>query len=101
MGTFFKINSGGVRRAGQGVRLGSADMPDTLCLSWDRSLLAYNFGAQHPMSPIRLDLTARLIDEFGLFKAPGVRVATPTVADDELLRLVHTQDYIDAVRRVS
>jgi acetoin utilization protein AcuC len=76
-------------------------MPDTLCLSWDRSLLAYNFGAQHPMSPIRLDLTARLIDEFGLFKAPGVRVATPTVADDALLRLVHTQDYIDAVRRVS
>jgi acetoin utilization protein AcuC len=76
-------------------------MADTLCLCWDRSMLAYDFGPQHPMSPIRLDLTARLIDEFGLFKAPGVRVAAPTVADDDLLRLVHTQDYIDAVRRAS
>jgi acetoin utilization protein AcuC len=76
-------------------------MADTLCLSWDRSLLAYNFGPEHPMSPIRLDLTSRLIDEFGLFEAPGVRVQAPKVADDDLLRLVHTQDYIDAVRRAS
>ena len=37
---------------------------------WDPSLTAYDFGPSHPMSPIRLDLTARLCQEFGLFDTP-------------------------------
>ena len=28
-------------------------------------MLAYNFGAHHPMNPVRLDLTARLAGAFG------------------------------------
>ena len=27
---------------------------------WDNGFTGYDFGAGHPMSPIRLDLTARL-----------------------------------------
>lgn len=57
----------------------------------------YDFGPQHPMSPIRLDLTMRLAESLGVLdhlEVVGVRPAT-----DEVLRLGHSQAYIDSVRR--
>ncbi len=70
-------------------------------LVWDETFLGYDFGPAHPMAPIRVDLTVRLAREFGLFELPHVKVADAPVAPDDLLRLVHGPDYIDAVRRVS
>lgn len=68
---------------------------------WHESLLAYDFGAHHPMRPDRLELTARLARDLGLFDLPAVTVAPPFVATDAQLARVHDQDYIDAVHRVS
>jgi acetoin utilization protein AcuC len=68
---------------------------------WDESMLAYNFGAQHPMNPVRLDLTARLAGEFGLFARPNVAVVPSKVATDQELETVHDAGYIAAVHRVS
>ncbi|MCZ2401782.1 acetoin utilization protein AcuC [Paenarthrobacter sp. Z7-10] len=65
---------------------------------WDRSLTAYDFGPTHPMSPARLELTARLASALGLFDRPQVRVLAPFVADDDQLASVHSRDYIAAVR---
>jgi acetoin utilization protein AcuC len=42
---------------------------------WDPSFARYDFGPSHPMSPVRLDLTARLAESLGLFDAAGVSVA--------------------------
>ncbi|WP_459645118.1 acetoin utilization protein AcuC [Kineococcus sp. NUM-3379] len=53
------------------------------------------------MSPVRLDLTARLCAELGLFGSPGVAVVTAPPASDELLGTVHDADFIAAVRRAS
>jgi acetoin utilization protein AcuC len=64
---------------------------------WDDSLTRYDFGPTHPMNPVRLDLTIRLARELGVLEQ--LDVIRPEVADDALLRLGHTQDYIDAVRR--
>jgi acetoin utilization protein AcuC len=75
--------------------------PKQLHLSWDEQLLGYDFGAGHPMNPVRLDLALRMCREFGLLDAPDVTVAEPRVADDALLRLVHEPDYIEAVRRAA
>lgn len=61
-------------------------------------MLAYNFGAHHPMSPLRLDLTARLIRAVGLFDLPQVRILVPEVADDVSLLTVHDARYVDAVK---
>jgi acetoin utilization protein AcuC len=72
-----------------------------LHVAWGADFLAYDFGPGHPMSPVRIDLTMRLAQELGLLSAPGVTVSAAGVADDAVLRLVHDQDYIDAVRRVS
>jgi acetoin utilization protein AcuC len=68
---------------------------------WDEALLGYEFSPAHPMAPVRLDLTHRLAEAFGLFERPGVRVLTPPVASDGLLATVHDPDYIRAVREVS
>jgi acetoin utilization protein AcuC len=72
-----------------------------LVFPWDPALLSYDFGPGHPMAPVRLDLTVRLARELGVLDRPNVELVTPQPATDELLELVHTPAYIDAVRRVS
>ncbi|MET4002219.1 acetoin utilization protein AcuC [Arthrobacter sp. UYCu511] len=52
------------------------------------------------MSPKRLDLTATLARELGIFDLPQVDVVEAYVASDDELAAVHTRDYIDAVHRV-
>lgn len=70
---------------------------------WGDELTGYDFGPQHPMNPVRLDLTARLCREFGVFDSPGVEVVPPSLpgGNDEFLSWVHRPDYIDAVRAAS
>ena len=76
-------------------------MGNSVVLAWDDALTRYDFGASHPLNPIRVDLTMRLVRELGLLDLPGVRVVRPEPADDALLGLVHDADYIEAVQRVS
>ena len=75
--------------------------PIPTCVIWDESMLAYNFGPGHPMSPDRLDLTARLARDLGLFDLPGLSVGAPFVASDSQLASVHSGEYVAAVRAVS
>ncbi|WP_373886539.1 acetoin utilization protein AcuC [Sinomonas sp. ASV322] len=70
-------------------------------VAWGEALLAYDFGASHPMHPGRLAMTARLCEELGLFALPRVVVVDPREASDDELAMVHTRDYIAEVRRVS
>jgi acetoin utilization protein AcuC len=65
---------------------------------WDEGYLAYDFG-DHPLNPVRLDLTIRLARELGVLDA--VTVVPPTPADVAQLLTVHDADYVDAVRRAS
>ena len=74
-------------------------MSDSTLVVWDDALLAYDFGPGHPMQPVRLELTAALASQLGLLSAPGVLVHVPEVADEATLQLVHTPEYVAAVRR--
>jgi acetoin utilization protein AcuC len=76
-------------------------MGASVSVVWDEALTAYDFGSQHPLAPLRVDLTFRLARAMGVLDAPGVTIVSPVEADDATLRLVHDQDYIDAVRRCS
>ena len=76
-------------------------MPTQARVIWDQSFTGYDFGADHPMNPLRLDLTARLCEELGLFSDAGVEVVNPPVPGDELLLTVHDADYVAAVRAAS
>ncbi|MYZ39626.1 MULTISPECIES: acetoin utilization protein AcuC [unclassified Streptomyces] len=68
-------------------------------LMWDDAVTGYDFGSSHPMDPVRLSLTMGLVRAYGLDRAVEVRAAP--AAGDSTLRLVHHQEYVDAVRRVS
>lgn len=68
---------------------------------WDPSFTGYNFGDQHPMNPVRLDLTARLCREFGLLDHEGAALINPDVPEDDVLLSVHTPEYVDAVKTAS
>ncbi|BEP16291.1 acetoin utilization protein AcuC [Acidothermaceae bacterium B102] len=74
-------------------------MSESVLVVWDESLLAYDFGPSHPMQPVRLELTMALCHHLGLLDTPGVSLHVPQVADDATLELVHTRDYVAAVRR--
>jgi acetoin utilization protein AcuC len=66
---------------------------------WDDDFVRYDFGDGHPMAPLRIDLTARLCRDLGLFE--HVDVVDAAVADDDLLRTVHSAGLVAAVRAAS
>lgn len=69
------------------------------CVVFDEQLTTYDFGPSHPMAPIRIDLTMSLARELGVLDHLDVVGATPASDDD--LAAVHSEQYIDAVRRLS
>jgi acetoin utilization protein AcuC len=74
-------------------------MACTLHLAWDDQLTRYDFGTDHPLAPVRVELTIALARRLGVLSAAGVTVAAPEPATDAELELVHDPDYIAAVRR--
>ncbi|RKN09809.1 acetoin utilization protein AcuC [Streptomyces radicis] len=68
-------------------------------LMWDEGVAGYDFGPAHPMDPVRLTLTMRLVEAFGLDRRIDVVAASP--AGDSTLALVHRTPYLDAVRHAS
>ncbi len=70
-------------------------------LMWDERVTGYDFGAGHPMDPVRLALTMSLVEAFGLAGGPRLPVVAAAPAGESTLRLVHRPDYVDAVRRIS
>ena len=59
----------------------------------------YDHGAQHPLRPARVFLTRHLIHAFGLIDGERVVETPARDATDEELLLVHTERYLDVVRR--
>ena len=72
----------------------------TTAVVWDRALLAYDMG-DHPLNPVRVELTMALARDLGVLDRPGVQMITPAPADDADLRRIHRADYLDAVRLAS
>jgi acetoin utilization protein AcuC len=72
---------------------------DSTLVLWDEVFAEYDFGASHPLRPLRLELTMALAGQLGVLDRPGVTVAAPRVADDDLLELVHDPSYVSAVKR--
>ena len=74
-------------------------MSASLVVPWDDALIGYDFGNDHPLNPVRVDLTMRLARALGVLDLPQVSTVRPVEATDDLLALVHEREYIDAVRR--
>jgi acetoin utilization protein AcuC len=69
----------------------------TTAVVWDTALLGYDMG-NHPMDPVRVELTMALARELGVLDRPGVGLITPEPAAEADLLRVHRADYLDAVR---
>ena len=67
-------------------------------LVWGSDYLHYDFG-EHPMTPVRLDLTVSLARSLGVLD--HLTIVDPAPATDEQLLTTHSADYLDAVRRAS
>jgi acetoin utilization protein AcuC len=67
-------------------------------VAWDDRLVGYDFGPGHPLAPIRVELTIALARAFGVLDLDNVEVLPVDAATDDELLLVHTADYLDAVR---
>jgi acetoin utilization protein AcuC len=63
---------------------------------WDSALLGYDLGGEHPLHPIRLELTMRLASALGVLD--GVELLVPQEATDEEIERIHDAGYIAAVR---
>jgi acetoin utilization protein AcuC len=76
-------------------------MSGSACVVFDPTLTDYDFGAGHPLAPVRVDLTVLLAQELGVLAGNG-SAGLPTVpapmADDELVATVHEPVYVEAVR---
>ncbi len=58
----------------------------------------YDLGPSHPLKPIRVTRTYELIRACRLLRGSKVSVVDPSPADEETIALVHSRDYIEAVR---
>ena len=66
---------------------------------FDPSLTEYDFGPDHPLAPIRVDLTMRLAAELGVTSGPNVRVVPAPHATVDQIATVHDPQLIEAVER--
>jgi acetoin utilization protein AcuC len=77
-------------------------MSGAACVVFDPTLTDYDFGHDHPMSPVRVDLTIRLASELGVVAGtpggPGLAMVPAPIAGDELLATVHDPAYLEAVK---
>ena len=70
----------------------------SLSIPWDDRLLEYDFGHDHPLAPVRVELTMALASTFGVLGRAGVEVVAVSPADEQTLRLIHAPEYVEAVR---
>jgi acetoin utilization protein AcuC len=63
---------------------------------WTQDYLGYQLSADHPLDPVRLDLTMRLARCVGVLD--GVETLTPDAATDAELLRIHTRGYLAAVK---
>ncbi len=64
---------------------------------WTDDLLRYDLG-EHPLDPVRVELTMALARELGVLDRTGVNLVEPRPATDAELTRVHDEVYLDAVR---
>jgi acetoin utilization protein AcuC len=63
---------------------------------WDSALLGYDLGGEHPLHPIRLELTIRLAKALGVLD--GVELLVPEEAPEAEIERIHDAGYVSAVR---
>jgi acetoin utilization protein AcuC len=72
---------------------------NAVVLVYSPDLVEYDHGPQHPLRPVRVMLTRELIQAYGIVDDHRVREIPARVAADDELGLVHSDRYLDVVKR--
>jgi len=70
-------------------------------LSHGLNLPLYDFGPEHPMTPVRYRLAVDLVTAYGLLDRDDVHVLSPRPATVGEITRVHPEPYVSAIRRFS
>lgn len=70
-------------------------------LVYHEDYLKHDPGPGHPENPERLRRTVQVLTETKLTAKPNIVILKPKLASDDDLALVHTREYIDAVKSLS
>lgn len=70
-------------------------------LVYHDGFLKYDFGGDHALREVRVQLARDLIAAYGLLKPGAADELRPEPADAAALKRVHGEDYVDTVRRLS
>jgi len=73
----------------------------TAALVYSPRFKDYDFGPSHPMKPVRVARAYDLIRACSILENEHVSIARPSAADEDTVALVHSREYIDAVRAPS
>src|SRR2546423_15403592 len=73
------------------------DRAMTAAVVWTEELLRYDLG-DHPLDPVRVELTMALAGDLGVLSRPDVAMVTPEPADEPTLARIHDPSYIAAGR---
>jgi len=76
-------------------------MVDKIGLMHAEEFYRYDFGPTHPLRPLRLELTYSLFDKLGLLESKILEIFKPETCSEKDLKRVHSQKYIDAVKKLS
>ncbi len=76
-------------------------MSESVTVVWDRGILEYDFGPDHPLKPVRVELTVELSRAYGLLDHPRVTVVPARAASRDEIETVHLAEYVAAVERIS
>jgi acetoin utilization protein AcuC len=74
-------------------------MSSRVVLVYSPDLVQYDHGPDHPLKPARVRLTRELIAAYGLLEGDRVVQVPARMAGDDELMLVHTERYLDVVKR--
>jgi acetoin utilization protein AcuC len=70
-------------------------------LLYHDDFLKYDFGGEHALREVRIQLARDLISAYGLLKPGVAEILTPAPADEVALRRVHSVDYLSVVKDLS
>jgi len=71
-------------------------MSATAAIVWTPEFFGYDLGGDHPLDPVRLDLTMRLATGLGVLE--GIEPLVPEQAPDAEIQRVHVPSYLSAVK---
>ena len=72
-----------------------------ICIAYSDDYLRYYFGPTHPYKPLREKMFYEYLVKFNLINHPCIKIIKPEVVNENILKLVHTEEYIQFVKEMS